>query len=211
MRILAEGLETFLQSLGYETWHPEMQRTADQAWCITALRQVVTQAVVHKVGHALCRCSLLHVTLLPALFLHNLLEIHHRQWVFLQILCGEMGSLCRIRPRNTMVDDELGYILRMRLYHHSRITPGSATIARTHTVYHQLLRTRCRRDHETARTHAETIHATSIYLGNKAILGCRKIFAPAVLVMILYLVDKLGWMLQSHAHGDSLGLYLDFT
>ena len=67
MRILAEGLETFLQSLGYETWHPEMQRTADQARRITALWQVITQAVVHKVGHALCRCSLLHVASKKAL------------------------------------------------------------------------------------------------------------------------------------------------
>ena len=116
MRILAEGLETFLQSLGYETWHPEMQRTADQARRITALWQVITQAIVHKVGHTLCRCSLLHVALLPALFFHNLLEIHHCQWVFLQILYGEMGSPCRIKTRNTMVDDKLGHILRMRLY-----------------------------------------------------------------------------------------------
>ena len=188
-----------------------MQRTADQARRITALWQVITQAVVHKVGHALCRCSLLHVALLPALFFHNLLEIHHCQWVFLQILCGEMGSPCRIKTRNTMVDDKLGHILRMRLYHHTRIAPGSATIARTHSVYHQLLRTRCRWNHETARTHAETIHTTPIYLGNKAVLGSRKIFAPAVPVVILYLVDELGRMLQSHAHGDSLGLYLDFT
>lgn len=36
--ILAEGLEAFLQTLAHEIGHPEMERTADQAWGITALR-----------------------------------------------------------------------------------------------------------------------------------------------------------------------------
>ena len=54
-----------------------MKRTGYQTRRITALRQVVTQTVVHEVGHALRWCRLLHVALLPALFLQYLLEIHH--------------------------------------------------------------------------------------------------------------------------------------
>ena len=79
MRILAEGLETFLQTLAHKRGHPEMERTADKARGITALGKVVAQTVVHKVGHALGRCRLLHIALLPALLLHDLLEMHHRE------------------------------------------------------------------------------------------------------------------------------------
>ena len=54
-----------------------MKRTGNQTRRITALRQVVTQTVVHEVGHALRWRRLLHVALLPTLFLQYLLEIHH--------------------------------------------------------------------------------------------------------------------------------------
>ena len=77
MGILAEGLEAFLQSLAHERRHPEMQRTRNQAWSIAALWQIITQSIVHEVSHALCRCSLLHVALLPALLFHDFLEVHH--------------------------------------------------------------------------------------------------------------------------------------
>ena len=41
-----------------------MKRRRDQSWSIATLRQVITQAVVNKVGHALRRSRLLHVALL---------------------------------------------------------------------------------------------------------------------------------------------------
>ena len=92
----------------------------------------------------------------------------------------------------------------MCLNHHTGITPGGATVARTHTIYHQLLRTRSCRNHKTARAHTETVHTPSIYLSYKTILGCRKILSSAIPVVILYLVDKLRRMLQSNTDGNTL-------
>ena len=93
----------------------------------------------------------------------------------------------------------------MRLYHHTGITPGSTTVARTHTIHHQLLRTCSGWNHKTTRAHTEAIHTTSIYLSYKTILGCRKILSSAVPVVVLYLVDELGRMLQSDTDGNTLG------
>ena len=72
-----------------------------------------------------------------------------------------------------------------------------------HAVNHQLLWSGGGRNDEAARAHAEAIYAPTIHLGNKAVLGGREILAPAVLVVILYLVDELGWMLQAHTYGDA--------
>ena len=98
-------------------------------------------------------------------------------------------------------------IFRMCLYHHTGITPGSTTVARTHTIHHQLLRTCSSRNHKTTRAHTEAIHTPSIYLSYKTILGCRKILSSAIPVVVLYLVDELGRMLQSNTDGNTLGFY----
>ena len=46
------------------------------------------------------------------------------------------------------------------------------------------------------------------HMQNKRVLGSRKILAAAVATVVLYLVDQLGGMLQSHAHSNALGCYL---
>ena len=94
----------------------------------------------------------------------------------------------------------------MCLYHHAGITPGGATITRTHTIYHQLLRSRSSRNHKTTRAHTEAIHTTSIYLSYKTILSCRKILFSTIPVVILYLINELRRMLQSNTHGNTLRL-----
>ena len=66
-----------------------------------------------------------------------------------------------------------------------------------------------RRYHETTRTHAEAIHAPSIHLSDKAVLGGREILASAILVVILDLVNEVRGMLQAYTHGNALGFYLD--
>ena len=73
-------LETFLQTLADERWQPEVQGTADEAWGIGTLGQIIRQTIVHEVGHALSRCRLLPVALLPGGTLELLLELHHREW-----------------------------------------------------------------------------------------------------------------------------------
>ena len=190
MRILSKSLKAFLQALGNKRWHPEMKRTADQTRSITAFWQIIAQTVVHKISHTLRWSCLLHIRLLPTLLLYPFLEMHHSQRI-LQFLF------------------RLYNIFRMCLYHHTGITPGSTTVARTHTIHHQLLRTCSSRNHKTARAHTEAVHTPSIYLSYKTILGCRKILSSAIPVVILYLVDELGRMLQSNTYGNTLGFYFN--
>jgi len=77
MTALAELPKTLLKSFDNERRHPKMQRTADQSGCITAVGKIVTQSVIHKVGHTLSGCSLFHIALQPAVFLQFLLKTEH--------------------------------------------------------------------------------------------------------------------------------------
>ena len=83
---LAESLEAILKTFGYERREPEIKRTANQAWRITALGQVVAQAIVDKIGHALRGSRLPHVALLPTRLLQPLLEIHHAKHAWLEVI-----------------------------------------------------------------------------------------------------------------------------
>mgnify|MGYP007107556669 CR=1 FL=1 len=111
-----------------------MERTADQAWGITALRQVVAQTIVHEVGHALRWSGLLHVALLPTMLFQDLLEVHHGERILQEGIERYGTRLGRYRLRRTclywdaMLCYIFHYILRMRLHHHARIAPGCATI-----------------------------------------------------------------------------------
>ena len=149
-----------------------MKRTADQTRSITAFWQIIAQTVVYKISHTLRWSSLLHIRLLPALLLNPFLEMHHSQRI-LQFLF------------------RLYNIFWMCFYHHAGIAPGGTTVARTHTIHHQLLRTCSSWNHKTTRAHTEAIHTPSIYLSYKTILGCRKILSSAISVVVLYLVDEL--------------------
>ena len=80
---LAELLEAFLQALSHVLRHPEVKGRGYESGGIAALWQVVAQAVVHEVCHALRWSGLLHVALLPARTLQFLLEVHHAQRIVL--------------------------------------------------------------------------------------------------------------------------------
>lgn len=97
----------------------------------------------------------------------------------------------------------------MGLYHHARIAPCRTSVAWTHTVDHKLLRSGSGRDDKSTGTHTETVHATSVYLSYETVFCGRKILASSILVMILYLVDEMSGMLQTHTHSDAFGLDLN--
>ena len=191
MRLPAEGFKTLLQALHNERRKPKMQGTAHQSGGIRTFGQIIAQPTIHKVGHALCRCGLPHVALLPAEPFYMFLKAHHAQGIIASFGKGLLT------------------ILRFHLHHHATVAPCCAAVAGTHAVHHNLLFVGGGRNNKTARTHAETIDATALRLGHKRIFGCRKIAATTIFVVILNLVDKLAGVLQTHAHGYAFGFDFD--
>ena len=99
-------------------------------------------------------------------------------------------------------------VFRTCFYHHTRVAPFGSAVARAHTVDYQLVRTAgCRYDKSTG-AHAETVHSSSVYLLYETVFGGRKVFSSSVFIVILYLVNQHGRVLQSHTDGNSLGLQL---
>ena len=74
-----------------------------------------------------------------------------------------------------------------------------------HAVHHDLLGATGGRNYSTSGAHTEAIYAAPVDLGDKAILGSRKILSATVLIVVLYLVDEFRGMLQTHAHSNALG------
>ena len=162
-----------------------MQRRGQETWRITALGKVERHFLVDKVHHALGWCCLLHIALLPAEFFKAFLIAHHAESVITLDILG------------------------MDFNDHTAIAPARATIGWRHSVDYYLTGTCGSRNDETARTHTETVHATTIYLSNKTVLGCREVFAPTLRIVILYLVDKMRGVFESHANSNSFRLYID--
>ena len=98
---------------------------------------------------------------------------------------------------------QFGIIFRTDLYHHPRIRPARTPIGRRHPVDNNLLRATRSRNDKPARAHTERIYTSPVCLRNETIFGCRKIFSPALLTMILYLVDQLLGMFQTDSHGNT--------
>ena len=99
-------------------------------------------------------------------------------------------------------------VFRTCFYHHTRVAPFGASVARTHTVDYQLVRTAgCRYDKSTG-THAEAVHSSSVYLLYETVFGGRKVFSSSVFIVILYLVNQHGRVFQSHTDGNSFGFQL---
>ena len=147
---------------------------------------------VYKVGHTLCRGSLLHIALLPAILFKLLLKSHNTEGIFILIT----RHLCTI--------------IRMNFNNHTTVTPCCSTITWAHAIYNNLLFISSSWYNKTTRTHTETIYATSIYLGYKRVFCSRKIFSPTVFIMILYLIYEFTRMFKTHANCNafSLNLYL---
>ena len=143
-----------------------------------------------KVCHSLCRRSLLHIPLLPTRFLQLFLKTHHAQSILF------------------IFTNDLHAILRMHLYNHATVTPCRSTIARTHAIDNNLLFICSCRNDKTTRTHAKTIHPTTINLRHKGIFCSRKILSPTILIMVLYLIYQFTRMFQTHTDSYSLSLYL---
>jgi len=99
----------------------------------------------------------------------------------------------------------------LNLYHHSRVAPRCSSVSRTHTVHHNLLLIRSSRNHESTRTHTERVNATSVNLCHHRVLSSRQPSAPTLFIMVLYLVNQLRRMLQSHTYGDTLCLNLNLS
>ena len=155
---LAEFLEAFLQTFAHVLRHPEVKGRRYESGGIAALGQVVAQAVVHEVCHALRRSGLLHVALLPARTLQFFLEMHHAQRIVLVA----------------------AHVLGACLYDHARVGPLRTAVAGAHAVDHELLLVGSRRNDETAGAHAERVDAASVHLRHEAVLGCRQILAASV-------------------------------
>ena len=162
-----------------------MKRTGYKPRGITAARQIKTDLTVDEIHHPLGGCCLPHVALLPAETLQLFLILHQPQRTF------------------------AGNIFGVHLHHHTTIAPSRAATGWRHTVDHNLLRARGRRNNKATGTHTERINTTAIYLSDKGIFGCGQIIATAILIMILYLVNQLTGMLQTHTDGQALGLYLN--
>lgn len=77
--MLTEKLEGLLETGDDERRHPEVERTGDEARRIARLGEVVTQAAINEVGHALSRSRLPHIALLPCGPLQLFLEMHDRK------------------------------------------------------------------------------------------------------------------------------------
>ena len=159
-----------------------MEGRRDESRRIAAARQIVAESAVHEVGHSLCRGSLFSVALLPAVAFYLFLIVHDTQGII------------------------TFNVLWPHLNHHARVRPLTTAIAGTHAVDDNLFLVGSSRNNKAARTHAETIHATPVNLGNKAVFCCRKVFSTSLLRVILYLVYQHGRMFQTHANGYAFGL-----
>jgi len=82
-----------------------MQGTAHQSGGIRTFGQIIAQPTIHKVGHALCRCGLPHVALLPAEPFYMFLKAHHAQGIIASFGKGLLT------------------ILRFHLHHHATVEP----------------------------------------------------------------------------------------
>ena len=165
-----------------EIRQPEMERRRYETRGITAFRQVERHLLVYKVHHALRRCSLSHITLLPAHLLQPFLISHHAQGI-------------------VALD-----IFWMYLDDHSAVAPSCASVCGRHTVDDYLPWTCGGRYDESSWTHAEAIHSAPVNLSHETILGGRQVFSPPLRVVILYLVDELCGVLESYSDGYSLCL-----
>ena len=184
MTLFTEMAETITQAVGNEIRHPEMKGRRYQSRSIATLRQTASQSSVHEIGHALCWRRLLVVALHPTQPFQISLVSHHLQRSIIQI-----------------VD-----VFRPQLHHHATIAPCRVAMTRTHAIHHNLFRACSRWYHNTTRTHAEAVNAPAPHLGNETIFSCRQVLPPTLATMILYLVDAMRRMLQSHPHGNALRL-----
>lgn len=99
-------------------------------------------------------------------------------------------------------------VVRMQFHHHAGVAPLSSAIGRAHTVHHYLPTVSGCRNDEATRAHTEAINATAINLCHERIFGGRQITSAPLTVVVLYLVDKVGGMLQAHTYGNAFGLNL---
>ncbi len=116
MTLTTKGFETFLQTMGNERRHPEMQRTTDKSRCIAAVREIVAQMTIDEVCHALGWGSLLSVTLLPAALFQLLLKTHHAERI--RSLCRVSVVVVRGSGAATLY---LGEVFGMNLHDHATV------------------------------------------------------------------------------------------
>ena len=165
-----------------------MEGAADESGSIRGGGQGSGQLSIHKVGHPLCRCSLLVVALLPAGSFQFFLPVHHGQRV--------ISSL---------------YVFRPEFHHHSAVAPFPASVAGTHAIDHQLFGTAGSRYDKSSGAHAETVHASAVHLSDHAVFGCRQPLASSLAAVVLNLVDEVSRMLQSHSHSQSLAFQMEVS
>ena len=79
-------------------------------------------------------------------------------------------------------------VFSAEFHHHARVAPFRSAVAGAHSVYHNLMRTACSRNHKTSGAHTEAVHAASVHLLHEAIFRCRQVFAPSRFIVVLDLV-----------------------
>ena len=179
-----------------------MQGRSDETGVVARFRQLGREPIVDKIGHALRRCRLRAPTLHPSRAFDALLQPHHAQRVRFVGECsvafGQRLVLQRLgHPRSEAVVEVFG----TGFDHHARIRPTTAAVGGTHAVDHQLFGAGGGGHDEAARAHAEGIHAAPVHLLHEGIFGRGEVAAASLAVVILNLVDEMGRMLQTHAHG----------
>ena len=213
-RTFPEKLETFAQAVSDKPREPEVQGRRNQSGAVRRGGQVEAQFLAGKVCHPLCGSRLPHVSLLPADLFQLFLETHHRQRVYCSFfrlcLCYQGFGLCFRRVGESFACLQLqvgmGEVFRAEFHHHPRVAPFRTPVAGAHSVHHYLVRTACRRHHESSGAHAEAVYAPSVYLLHEAVFRRGQVFSPSRLVVVLDLVDEHRRVFQPYSYSDAFRL-----